>query len=50
MTEAINSALEKYGAGRILEHVANHSATVESLLGDVDKFTSGYPKSDDVSL
>ena len=50
VTEATNSALEEYGAGRILEHVAKQTATVQSLLGDVDKFTSGYPKSDDVTV
>lgn len=50
VTEAINSALEEYGASRILAHVANQTATVESLLGDVDRFTSGYPKSDDVTV
>ena len=50
VTEAINSDLEEYGADRILKHVANQTATVESLLGDVDKFTSRYPKSDDVTV
>jgi sigma-B regulation protein RsbU (phosphoserine phosphatase) len=50
VTETINSSFEEYGASRILEHVANQTATVESLLGDVDKFTSGYPKSDDVTV
>ena len=50
VTEAINSSLEEYGAGRILEHVAKQPATVQSLLSDVDKFTSGYPKSDDVTV
>jgi serine phosphatase RsbU (regulator of sigma subunit) len=50
VTEAINSSLEEYGASRILEHVANQPATVQSLLSDVDNFTSGYPKSDDVTV
>ena len=50
VTEAINSDLEEYGADRILDHVANQTATVASLLGDMDKFTSGQPKSDDVTV
>jgi phosphoserine phosphatase RsbU/P len=50
ITEAVNSYLEEYGLNRIAEHVTNHSATVKSLLSDVDKFTSGYPKSDDVTV
>ena len=50
ITEAVNSSLEEYGLNRIAEHVTNHSATVKSLLGDVDEFTSGYPKSDDATV
>lgn len=50
LTEAVNSSLEEYGAGRILEHAANQPATVQSLLSDVDKFTSGSPKADDVTV
>ena len=50
VTEAINSDLEEYGGDRILNHVANQTATVVSLLGDMDKFTSGQPKSDDVTV
>src|SRR5262249_52493807 len=50
VTEAINSSLEEYGPGRILEHVANPAATVQSLLNDVDKFTSGHLEFDDVTV
>jgi phosphoserine phosphatase RsbU/P len=50
VTEAINSSLDEYGAGRILKHVTNQTATVQSLLDDVDEFTSGYPKADDVTV
>jgi phosphoserine phosphatase RsbU/P len=50
ITEAVNSSFEEYGLNRIAEHVTNHSATVKSLLSDVDKFTAGYPKSDDVTV
>jgi phosphoserine phosphatase RsbU/P len=50
ITEAVNSSFEEYGLNRIAEHVTNHSASVESLLSDVEKFTSGQPKSDDVTV
>jgi sigma-B regulation protein RsbU (phosphoserine phosphatase) len=50
VTEAVNPSLEEYGLDRIVEHVTNHSATVKSLLDDVDKFSSGHPKSDDVTV
>jgi sigma-B regulation protein RsbU (phosphoserine phosphatase) len=50
VTEAINSSLEEYGPDRILKHVTNHTATVQTLLSDVDKFTSGYPESDDITV
>jgi sigma-B regulation protein RsbU (phosphoserine phosphatase) len=50
ITEAVNSSFEEYGLNRIAEHVTNHSATVKSLLSDVDNFTSGHPKSDDVTV
>lgn len=50
VTEANNAALEEYGPERILQHVANHTATVESLLGDVAGFTAGFPPSDDVTV
>jgi phosphoserine phosphatase RsbU/P len=50
VTEAINSSLEEYGPERILKHVTNQIATVQTLLSDVDKFTSGYPESDDITV
>jgi sigma-B regulation protein RsbU (phosphoserine phosphatase) len=50
VTEAINSSFEEYGAVRILQHVSNPTPTVESLLNDVGEFTSGHPKSDDVTV
>jgi phosphoserine phosphatase RsbU/P len=50
VTEATNSSLEEYGPGRILKHVNNQTATVQSLLNDVREFTSGYPQSDDVTV
>jgi phosphoserine phosphatase RsbU/P len=50
ITEAVNSSLEEYGAARILEHIANPSATVQSLLDDVNNFTAGNPTSDDITV
>src|SRR5262245_23668702 len=50
ITEAVNSSLEEYGADRILNHVVDQTVTVQSLLNDVDKFTSGDPASDDITV
>lgn len=50
VTEALNSSLEEYGSNRVLAHVGNQTATVQSLLNDVDKFTAGHPKGDDVTV
>ena len=50
VTEAINSSLEEYGPGRILKHLNNKTATVQSLLNDVHVFTAGYPEPDDVTV
>jgi sigma-B regulation protein RsbU (phosphoserine phosphatase) len=50
VTEAVNSSLEEYGPDRILQLVANPAVTIQSLLNDVDKFTSGHPALDDVTV
>jgi phosphoserine phosphatase RsbU/P len=50
VTEAINSSLEEYGPDRILKHVTNQTATVQTLLSNVDIFTSGHPASDDITV
>jgi len=50
VTEAVNASLEEYGTDRILNHVANSAATVQSVLKDVDQFASGYPPSDDITV
>jgi sigma-B regulation protein RsbU (phosphoserine phosphatase) len=50
ITEAINSSFEEYGPERILKHVTGPTATVQSLLNDVEEFTSGYPESDDITV
>lgn len=50
VTEANNSSLEEYGPERMLKHVTEQPATVQSLLDDVAQFTSGYSASDDVTV
>ncbi len=50
VSEAINSSLEEYGPDRILKHVTNPTASVQTLLSDVDQFSSGYPESDDTTV
>jgi sigma-B regulation protein RsbU (phosphoserine phosphatase) len=50
VTEAMNSSLEQYGETRLRDHVANPSASVQSLLNDVRLFTAGHPASDDVTV
>ena len=50
ITEAINSSLEEYGLDGVLKHVTDPTATIQTLLQDVDKFTSGYPESDDKTV
>jgi len=50
ITEAVNSSLEQYGTDRIFHHVFDQTATVQSLLDDVDRFSSGNPASDDMTV
>src|SRR5215813_10780383 len=50
VTEAVNSSLEEYGADRVLHRIVDQTVTVQDLLNDVDKFTSGYPASDDITV
>jgi sigma-B regulation protein RsbU (phosphoserine phosphatase) len=50
VTEANNSALDEYGSERTLAHVAGASSSVQTLLNDVDKFTAGFPATDDVTV
>lgn len=50
VTEAINSSLEEYGPERILKHVTDQTASVQSVLDDVDKFTAEHPPSDDITV
>lgn len=50
VSEAMNAALEEFGARRIREHMANSSASVQSLLDGVRAFAGDYPASDDRTL
>lgn len=47
VSEAMNTALEEYGAARIQDHMTNTAASAQSLLDEVRAFTGDYPASDD---
>jgi len=50
VSEAMNGSFEEYGTARLRDHLANPSASVESLLEDVRAFAAGNPASDDVTV
>lgn len=50
VSEAMNAALEEFGTRRIRDHMANPSASVQSLLDGVRVFAGDYPASDDRTL
>ena len=50
VTEAMNSSFEQYGETRLRDHLANPSASVQSLLRDVRTFTAGDSASDDITV
>lgn len=50
VSEAMNAALEEFGTRRIRDHMANPSASVQSLLDGVRAFAGDYPASDDRTL
>ena len=50
ITEAKNSSSEQYGENRLASHLAEDSASVESLLSDVRLFTGSSPVSDDMTI
>ncbi len=50
VTEAMNSSLEQYGETRLRDHVANPSASTQSVVNDVRTFTAGQSASDDVTV
>lgn len=50
VSEAMNAAMEEFGARRIRDHMVNPSASVQSLLNGVRAFAKDYPASDDRTL
>ncbi|RIK73154.1 hypothetical protein DCC62_18005 [candidate division KSB1 bacterium] len=50
VSEAMNAAMEEFGARRIRDHTVNPSASVQSLLNGVRAFAKDYPASDDRTL
>jgi sigma-B regulation protein RsbU (phosphoserine phosphatase) len=50
VTEANNAMLEEYGSERLLAYSGESALSVQSILADVDKFTAGYPATDDVTV
>jgi len=50
ITEAINSSEEEYGAERLISHFKNPSASIQSILEDVQSFARGMQQSDDVTV
>lgn len=50
ITETNNSSFDEYGAARLLAHVSNPSASVQSLLNDVKTFATGFPATDDITI
>ncbi len=50
ITEANNSSFDEYGAERLHIHVSNPSASVQSLLDDVNTFATGFPATDDITV
>lgn len=50
VTEAMNSSDEEYGSERLLIHSNESSVSIQSVVGDVNKFTGGYKQSDDLTV
>jgi sigma-B regulation protein RsbU (phosphoserine phosphatase) len=50
ITEAVNTAGDEYGAERLQKHVATQSISIASVLADVNKFTAGFPATDDMTV
>ncbi|MEO8376734.1 MAG: GAF domain-containing SpoIIE family protein phosphatase [Candidatus Sumerlaeota bacterium] len=53
--EAVNASGEEYGEKRFHEALASHSALepkeiIDEVIGDIEKFTSGLPQHDDITL
>ena len=50
ITEAANSAGDEYGAERLQKSVATRSSAITRLLADVNRFTTGFPATDDMTV
>jgi sigma-B regulation protein RsbU (phosphoserine phosphatase) len=50
VTEAMNSSSEEYGAERLIKHFENPSATIQSIVEDVQFFAKGEQQFDDVTV
>lgn len=49
VSEAMNPSFEEYGAERVLEHMKNPAASVDSLVNDVGAFAGTNTASDDIT-
>ena len=50
VTEAMNSISDEYGSERLIKHFKNPSASVKSIVDDVNEFTQGQQQFDDVTV
>jgi len=50
VTEAMNYISEEYGTERLIKHFKNPSASVKSIVDDVNEFTQGQQQFDDVTV
>jgi phosphoserine phosphatase RsbU/P len=50
VTEAMNSSEEEYGTERLLKHFKDASASIQSILNDVNNFTKGQKQNDDITV
>ena len=50
ITEAVDATGDEYGPERLQERVAAQNASITSILADVNKFTAGFPATDDMTV
>ncbi|HUI28865.1 MAG TPA: GAF domain-containing SpoIIE family protein phosphatase [Candidatus Acidoferrales bacterium] len=50
ITEAMNLSSEQYGEARLVNHIADRSSSIDSLLNDVQIFNGSSPASDDTTV
>jgi sigma-B regulation protein RsbU (phosphoserine phosphatase) len=50
VTEAMNISMKQYGEDRLLDHVSQAPATLQSIVQDVRSFTTGQHVSDDLTV